>query len=118
VKIRNHTLVIDEPESNGGKDSGPTPIELLAASLASCTAITMQLYAERKGWDLGDIETECDFTPAKRGVPSNAEMRITIPRKLTDEQLEKLRVVAAKCPVHRALEGEVMFNESIETSSV
>ena len=56
LKVRDHRLVADEPEDRGGSDAGPSPQELLAASLASCTAITMEMYAKRKGWDVGRIE--------------------------------------------------------------
>jgi putative redox protein len=62
VEIREHRLIVDEPEDNGGGDQGPTPTELLAASLASCTAITIEMYADRKGWDLGEVEVTTDFT--------------------------------------------------------
>ena len=56
IKIRDHQLTADEPADQGGEDTGPSPQELLAASLASCTAITMEMYAQRKGWNIGDVE--------------------------------------------------------------
>ncbi|HYF28153.1 MAG TPA: OsmC family protein [Baekduia sp.] len=114
VKVGDHRLVADEPENKGGTDAGPEPLGLLAASLASCTAITMEMYANRKGWDVGDVEVACDFTPADRGCPTTFELVMRFPPHLTDEQVQKLRVIAAKCPVHRILEGEVMFDERLE----
>ena len=60
VAVRDHRLTADEPREHGGEDSGPSPQELLAASLASCTAITMEMYAERKGWDMGDAVVEVE----------------------------------------------------------
>ena len=66
VEIRDHTLTTDEPDDEGGTDTGPSPQELLAASLASCTAITMEMYAQRKGWDLGDVSVDVDYEPAQR----------------------------------------------------
>ena len=63
VRIRTHDLVLDEPADVGGTDDGPSPLEMLAASLAGCVAVTMEMYAERKGWDIGGVEIECDFTP-------------------------------------------------------
>jgi putative redox protein len=114
IEIRGHRLSADEPEDQGGDDQGPNPQELLAASLASCTAITMEMYAKRKGWDIGPIEVEADYTPAERGAPTRFNMVIRLPEDLTDEQVEKLRVIAAKCPVHRTLDGEVMFDEKLE----
>ena len=114
VEIREHELLADEPEENGGEDAGPSPQELLAASLASCTAVTMEMYAKRKGWDIGDLEVNVDYEPAQRGSPTKFEMQVRMPKELSEEQREKLMQIAAKCPVHRTLEGEVMFDESVE----
>ena len=114
VEIREHELLADEPEENGGEDAGPSPQELLAASLASCTAITMEMYADRKGWAVGDLEVNVNYEPAQRGSPTKFEMQVRMPKELPEEQREKLMQIAAKCPVHRALEGEVMFDERVE----
>ena len=114
IRIRDHNLTIDEPTEKGGADMGPSPQELLAASLAACTAITMEMYANRKGWDVGDVEVACDYTPAERGCPTRFNLVMRFPDTLNDEQVERLRVIAAKCPVHRTLEGEVMFEERVE----
>ncbi|HEX5910660.1 MAG TPA: OsmC family protein [Thermoleophilaceae bacterium] len=80
VEIGGHRLVADEPSEQGGTDAGPSPEELLAASLASCSAITME---------------------------------VQLPAGLPEEQREKLMQIVAKCPVHRTLEGEVMFEEQV-----
>jgi len=114
VKIRDHSLSVDEPADQGGEDTGPSPQELLAAALASCTAITMEMYAQRKGWDVGDVEVTADYTPAERGSPTRFNLVMRFPEHLSDEQVERLRVIAAKCPVHRTLDGEVMFDERVE----
>jgi putative redox protein len=114
VKIRDHRLVADEPEDQGGLDEGPSPQELLAASLASCTAITMEMYAKRKGWDVTGMEVDCRYTPAERGCPTRFELVTRMPASLSEEQVERLQVIAAKCPVHRTLEGEVAFDERVE----
>ena len=75
VEIRDaHVLTADEPQGDGGDDEAPSPQELLAASLASCTAITMEMYAQRKGWDVGDVEVDVDYEPAQRGSPTRFEM--------------------------------------------
>jgi putative redox protein len=113
VEIRDHRITADEPPDLGGEDAGPSPQELLAASLASCTAITMEMYAHRKGWDVGDIVVDVDFEPAQRGSPTRFRMDIQLAKELPDAQREKLMQIAAKCPVHRTLEGEVMFDESV-----
>ena len=114
IDVRNHQLMADEPVDLGGEDEGPMPQELLAASLASCTAVTMEMYAKHKGWDIGDVEVECEYTPAERGCPTTFKSSIRLASDLDSEQVERLRVIAAKCPVHRVLEGEVMFDEKVE----
>lgn len=114
VQVRDHQLTADEPLDAGGDDAGPDPQELLAASLASCTAITMEMYAARKGWDVGHVEVDVEYSPAERGCPTKFQLVMRLPDDLPEEQVERLRVIAAKCPVHRALEGEVMFQERIE----
>ncbi len=114
VDIRSHHVSVDEPLEAGGDDTAPSPQELLAASLASCTAITMEMYAQRKGWDLGYVEVEVEYTPAERGCPTKFELIMRLPEDASDEQLERLKIIAAKCPVHRTLDGEVMFNERVE----
>lgn len=114
VRMGDHSLVADEPGEMGGDDSGPTPQDLLAASLASCTAITMRMYADRKGWDVGPIEVDAEYEPAERGAPTRFRLILRLPDDLDAEQRERLEVIAAKCPVHRALEGEVMFEERVE----
>jgi putative redox protein len=114
VEIRGHSLTADEPRDHGGEDSGPSPQELLAASLASCTAITMEMYAQRKGWEVGDVAVNVSYEPAQRGSPTRFRMNVEFPKELAEEQRERLMQIGAKCPVHRALEGEVMFDETVE----
>ena len=114
VDVREHHVGIDEPLDQGGDDSAPSPQEMLAASLASCTAVTMEMYAERKGWDLGYVEVECSYTPAERGCPTRFDIVLRLPEDASDEQVERLKIIAAKCPIHRTLDGEVMFHERVE----
>ncbi|HEY4897684.1 MAG TPA: OsmC family protein [Solirubrobacteraceae bacterium] len=114
VQVRDHQMIVDEPLSSGGDDAGPDPRELLAVSLASCTAITMEMYAARKGWDIGHVEVGVEYSPAERGRPTKFDLVVRLPDDLPEDQVERLRVIAAKCPVHRALDGEVMFQERIE----
>jgi putative redox protein len=113
IDIRGHKLTVDEPPEHEGDDEGPNPQELLAASLASCTAITMEMYAKRKGWDIGQVEVAVDYTPAERGCPTKFTLELRIPEDCTPEQRERLQVIAAKCPIHRTLEGEVMFEDKV-----
>jgi len=114
VKVRGHRLNTDERLESGGDDAAPCPQELLAASLASCTAVTIEMYAARKGWDLGEIEVACDYTPSERGCPTKFTTTLRLPSDLSDEQVQRLKIIATKCPVHRTLDGEVMFDERVE----
>jgi putative redox protein len=101
-----HALVVDEPEEVGGTDTGPSPVRLLGAALAGCTAITMEMYADRKGWDVGDLRVDVEIEydgPA----PKSFTILLHMPTGLDDEQLDRLRVIAGKCPVHKALAREM-----------
>jgi putative redox protein len=114
VQVRDHIITVDEPLSAGGSDAGPDPQELLAVSLASCTAITMEMYAARKGWDIGRVEVGVEYSPAKRGSPTKFELLVRLPDGIPDDRVERLRTVAAKCPVHRTLDGDVLFVQRVE----
>jgi putative redox protein len=116
VEVRggDHTLTADEPKKSGGDDAGPSPQELLAASLASCSAVTLEMYADRKGWDIGDVSVEVDYEPAQRGSPTKFEINVRLPKELPEDQRERLMQIVARCPVHRTLEGEVIFDEKLK----
>ena len=75
VRVRDHRLIVDEPPVIGGEDAGPEPQELLAASLASCTAITMEMYASRKGWEIGDVEVDVRVHPGRAGLSDASSTR-------------------------------------------
>ena len=114
IEMGDHWITADEPEDHGGDDEGPSPQDLLAGSLASCTAITIEMYAKRKGWEIGEVIVDVDYEPAQRGSPTKFAMKVLLPKELPEDQRERLMQIAAKCPVHRTLEGEVMFDESVE----
>jgi putative redox protein len=110
-----HTIVVDEPPDVGGSDAGPSPGRLLAASLASCTAVTIEMYAERKGWEIGEVEVDVDA--AYEGhIPKSFDLTVRLPAGLEEGQRRRLLVVASKCPVHRALTGEttVTISDRVE----
>jgi putative redox protein len=110
-----HKLVLDEPVAAGGTDTGPRPTQLLAASLAACTAITVEMYADRKGWDVGRIEVDVDYE-YEGPVPSVFIVGVHLPLALSDEQRQRLLTVAERCPVHKVIAGEakVTVSERIE----
>jgi putative redox protein len=118
IDIRQHRLTADEPTDQGGEDEGPTPQELLAASLAGCVAITMEMYARRKGWNLGELAVECQYEQAERGQPTALTLILRLPGGISPEQVERLSAIAAKCPVHRTLEGEVTFDQRVERTPI
>ena len=113
-----HSLVTDEPESVGGTDAGPSPTRLLAASLAACTAITVEMYADRKGWDVGELEVDVE-TSYEGPVPTRFDVTLRPTGDLDEGQIEKLLVIAGKCPVHKALTGDTTVNisESVESGT-
>ncbi|HEX5989872.1 MAG TPA: OsmC family protein [Solirubrobacterales bacterium] len=100
-----HDLRVDEPAEKGGTDTGPRPTELLGAALAGCIAITVEMYADRKGWDVGAIEVDVEVG-FEGPVPSSFEVGVKLSAELDDEQRRRLLVVATKCPVHKVLAGE------------
>ncbi len=111
-----HRLVIDEPEESGGANQGPSPTRTLAGALAACSAITVEMYAGRKGWDLGEVEAVVEMEYGTSTVPRSFVVILRLPKGLTSDQVERLRVIAGKCPVHRALshETEVSIEDRVE----
>ena len=100
-----HKIRVDEPTAVGGTDTGPSPTRLVAAGLAGCTALTIEMYAERKGWDVGKVEVDVDVT-YDEFAPLSFAVTLRLPAELSDEQRERLLGIAAKCPVHRVLSSE------------
>ena len=116
VKIEEgrHQLVVDEPSNvEGGTDAGPSPTRLVAAGLASCIAITMEMYADRKGWDIGAVEVEVDVT-YEDYTPNSFAATIRLPEGLSEEQRQRLLVIARKCPVHKVIASETPVSDRIE----
>jgi putative redox protein len=104
-----HELTVDEPAEKGGTDTGPRPTQLLGSSLAGCIAITMEMYADRKGWDIGAVEVEVEMG-YDGPVPNSFEVTVRLAAELDAEQRRRLLVIATKCPVHKVLAGEAMVN--------
>src|ERR1017187_2569961 len=95
-----HRLITDEPEDVGAEGSAPAPHELLPAALASCISTTLVMYANRKGWELGDVTVDVDYD--HRSTPRHCDVSINISSDLSSEQIAVLDKVAAACPVRRA----------------
>jgi putative redox protein len=109
IKTANHSFMVDEPLDVGGKDLGPKPGELLAASLASCTGITLRMYADRKGWDLRETMIEVALENNASVNNSKFTMNIRLFGNLDDTQRLRLLEIANNCPVHRILENPILI---------
>jgi putative redox protein len=111
---RRHTIVTDEPLSLGGTDEGPAPHELLPAALASCIATMVAMYAQKRGWEVGD--TSVDVSYDSEASPRRFEIQLNLPAELSSEQLRRLERVAEGCPLRRALEAGFTFQERLVTT--
>lgn len=98
---RGHAWAVDEPGATGGKDSGPEPFELLCGALGACTAITVRMYAGRKGWPLERIAVGVTYD--KPADTARFSIAITLEGPLDAAQRERLLAIAGKCPVHQTL---------------
>jgi len=124
LRVNGHHLVADEPRSVGGTDSGPTPYDYLAAALASCTAMTLRLYADRKGWPLGAVTVEvthekvhaedCVDCETKRAKLDVFRRELTVTGPLNDAHRGQLVEIANLCPVHRTLESDVRIETRLK----
>jgi putative redox protein len=106
-----HTWLGDEPVLAGGGDSGPTPFALLLSSLGACTAITVTMYAERKGWPLEHIDVKLSLATSADG--STIERAVNLRGPLDEAQRERLLQIANACPVHKILSRPIVIRTSL-----
>ncbi len=109
-------LIADEQKENGGEGLGPDPSGLLASALASCTAITLRMYADKKEYHVEKIEVEIAFTKKDiNGVTHSLFVRkIRITGNISDDERLRLLAIADKCPTHKILSGEIVITTTIE----
>lgn len=105
ITVGSHTIIADEPVDAGGSDEGPDPHELLLSALGACTAMTLRMYARRKGWPLDRVSVQ--LSGKKGDAAFEIDRKIALEGVLTEEQQQQLRAIAEKCPVHKTLVGEI-----------
>jgi putative redox protein len=123
IQTKKHSLIADEPVEAGGNDFGPSPYEYLNAALAACTTMTLKLHAERKAWDLKEVyvylshaKTHTEDLKRNDGSPrylDHITKRLKFVGNLEANQIEKLTDIASRCPVHKTLASEVVFDTEI-----
>ena len=115
LKAGNHRLIADEPEDVGGKNLGPRPGDFLRMSLASCTAITLRMYANRKKFDVQQIEVTVASEEVEGKTIFNSTIEIT--GNLDEQQRQRMLQISKLCPVHKALTNPIEINSSLVGSS-
>ncbi|MFD2822904.1 alpha/beta fold hydrolase [Lacinutrix iliipiscaria] len=120
IQTKNHSMIADEPASIGGDDFGPSPYEYLNAGLVACTAMTLKMYAQRKQWDLKEVfvyvthsRKHSDDLNIETDNPTyldHISKKLKLVGNLDAKQKERLKEIASKCPVHKTLASEVVFD--------
>jgi putative redox protein len=109
LRTTNHLVISDEGTDVGGADLGFTPTDLLAASLAACTSITLRMYAERKGWSIGEIDVKVSVISEKNGqsLKTIFKRELTFEGEVPEDQRQRLLQIANVCPIHKTLTNPI-----------
>jgi len=123
VRLGRHDIIADEPRSVGGTDLGPTPYDLLSAALATCTSMTLRMYANHKGLNLESATVrvehdkihaeDCEDCESGGGKIDEFRRTISLEGDLTDEVRNRMLEIADRCPVHRTLHGEIKVRSKL-----
>lgn len=127
MKAGQHSLIADEDEAHGGDDFGPSPYEYLSAGLGACTAITIQMYARRKNWPLEEVKVhlsygrdyqkDCEECEDDTKRIEAFERHIELKGDLSQEQVDRIMIIADKCPVHKTLSKEVQIKTELRVNA-
>jgi len=108
---RNGTLIMDEPKEIGGGDRGPDPYSTFLSALAGCTLSTLRMYINRKGWDIPEITVSINMSQqANENFITFIKREIKFSDSISEEQKERLLLIAKKCPVSKILENKIEIN--------
>ena len=110
-----HRLVADEPASHGGGNAGPDPFSLVLSGLAACTAITLRMYAQRKGWNLTAVEVEAQMI--RQGSASHIDRSIALRGDLDEMQTARLLQIGEKTPVTLLVKGGIEIRTTLDQSA-
>lgn len=123
IQTKKHNFIADEPVSIGGDDFGPSPYDYLSAGLAACTVMTLKMYAQRKKWDLQEVYVYITYSKKHSHdlmldleTPTRIDhlhKRLKFVGNLDDKQKTRLKEIAAKCPVHKTLQSEVIIETEL-----
>lgn len=106
-------LIADEPQELGGKNLGLNPTELLAASLVSCTLITLRMYINRKQWDVSEIDVKIDFERDSERSVSLFTRKIEVIGEIDETQRQRLETIANSCPIHKILTNTIEIKTTL-----
>ena len=114
INWRNGELLMDEPQSIGGKDLGPDPMSTLLASLAGCTLATLRMYIDRKEWNIDEIKVSMNLTQDdSETFVTTITRNISFSTKIAEEQRERLLLIAEKCPVSKLLKNTINIETTV-----
>jgi len=115
VNTGGHTYFVDEPGSMKGTDTGPDPYGMLLGSIGACKAITVRMYADRKGWPLESVRLDLEHSrPNGRGGAELIEISLSFTGDLSDVQRGRLKEIANACPVQKTISGELTIESMLE----
>jgi putative redox protein len=114
IQWRNGEILMDEPENVGGKDLGPDPFSTLLAALAACTLSTLRMYIDRKKWDIEEIKVALNLTQdTTSDVTTTIHRNLSFSNTISEEQKERLLIIADKCPISKLLKGTTIINTTL-----